>query len=131
MGDGFSEHRIWIEPHESHSRDGRADYIPGHYAEIYSRRGSQRVEVHLKHLGIYSNMMTPEENYIAGRDHHYSALTIGRQLNDAANLADANARKWRTKGRYETADALTRASTSLRESARYAFAMNEREHNKT
>ena len=124
----FSEHKIWIEPHESHTKDGTAENVEGHWAEIVSRPPGEKTEVHLQHLGIYSNANSPEDNLKIGREHGYDSLTIGRHLNDAANLAEANARKWRSQGKTETAEALESAEKSLRKSAHYAFEEHDKGH---
>jgi hypothetical protein len=124
----FSEHKIWIEPHESHSKDGKVEHVEGHWAEIVSRPPGEKTEVHLQHLGIYSNANSPEANFKAGRENGYDSLAIGRHLNEAANLAEANAKKWRSQGRTETAEALERAEQSLRKSAHYAFEEHDKGH---
>ncbi len=81
-------------------------------------RGAQ---IHVRHLGIYSENYSPEENYRAGRAKHFAALTIGRQLNDAANLSMLNARKYSRRHMPETAKAFERAERAFREAAAYAF----------
>jgi hypothetical protein len=124
----FSEHRIWIEPHESHSKDGTVEHVKGHWAEIVSRPPGKRTEIHLQHLGIYSNANSAKENFKLGKEHGYDSLTIGRHLNEAANLAEANAKKWRSQGKTETAEALEDAEKSLRKSADYAFEEHEKGH---
>lgn len=77
--------------------------------------------VEIRALGIYSEHFRPEKNYMIGREHHYSALTIGKQMNDAANLAEADAKKYRKQHRYDTAAFYERAERSFRASAAYAF----------
>ena len=81
-------------------------------------RGAQ---IHVRHLGIYSENYSPEENYRAGRAKGFVALTIGRQLNDAANLSMLNARKYSRRHMPETAKAFERAERAFREAAAYAF----------